>query len=186
MTRNAPGLVIVVVIFVFSVGGAPPAQQLRRLRRLRLRRKLRPSSPQTIFAAVPYTGPRVETPRGLDGKPDLTGYWRPLREAGKPTGNLGKDEPISRCHSATSDDVRCCTARTTLSIRRPSASSAASRGTTAAAFRSRSCTRRSGSPRSTSTTRTGGSRSTTTFNIRPIPNLATSATPSLTGTMRRS
>lgn len=41
----------------------------------------------------PYTGPRVETPRGLDGKPDLTGYWRPLREPGKPGGNLGKDEP---------------------------------------------------------------------------------------------
>jgi len=40
-----------------------------------------------------YTGPRVDAPRGLDGKPDLSGYWRPLREAGKPTGNLGKDEP---------------------------------------------------------------------------------------------
>lgn len=40
-----------------------------------------------------YTGPREETPRGLDGKPDLTGYWRPLREPGKPGGNFGKDEP---------------------------------------------------------------------------------------------
>jgi hypothetical protein len=40
-----------------------------------------------------YAGPKVDTPRGLDGKPDLTGYWRPLRERGKPGGNMGKDEP---------------------------------------------------------------------------------------------
>jgi len=40
-----------------------------------------------------YNGPKVETPRGLDGKPDLTGFWRPLKEAGKPGGNMGKDEP---------------------------------------------------------------------------------------------
>lgn len=45
------------------------------------------------ITGTPYTGPRIETPRGLDGKPDLTGYWRPLREAGKPGGNLGKDQP---------------------------------------------------------------------------------------------
>ena len=89
MARNAPGLAIVVVIFVCSVGGAPPAQ-------------VQPApavtpTPSELTAndlrGRPYTGPRVETPRGLDGKPDLTGYWRPLREAGKPTGNLGKDEP---------------------------------------------------------------------------------------------
>ena len=41
----------------------------------------------------PYTGPAVATPLGLDGKPDLTGFWRPVREPGKPGGNLGKDEP---------------------------------------------------------------------------------------------
>jgi hypothetical protein len=40
-----------------------------------------------------YAGPKIETPRGLDAKPDLTGFWRPLKEAGKPGGNLGKDEP---------------------------------------------------------------------------------------------
>lgn len=40
-----------------------------------------------------YNGPKVETPRGLDGKPDLTGFWRPLKEPGKPGGNMGKDEP---------------------------------------------------------------------------------------------
>ncbi|PZQ58261.1 MAG: hypothetical protein DI570_18195 [Phenylobacterium zucineum] len=33
------------------------------------------------------------TPRGLDGKPDLSGFWRPIRVPGKPGGNLGKDEP---------------------------------------------------------------------------------------------
>ena len=40
-----------------------------------------------------YSGPRVETPHGLDGKPDFTGFWRPLKEPGKPGGNMGKDEP---------------------------------------------------------------------------------------------
>lgn len=40
-----------------------------------------------------YSGPVVATPTGLDGKPDFTGFWRPLREPGKPGGNLGKDEP---------------------------------------------------------------------------------------------
>ena len=40
-----------------------------------------------------HTGPKVEAPRGLDGKPDLSGFWRPAREVGKPGGNLGKDEP---------------------------------------------------------------------------------------------
>jgi hypothetical protein len=33
------------------------------------------------------------TPRAIDGKPDLTGFWKPIREPGKPGGNLGKDEP---------------------------------------------------------------------------------------------
>ncbi len=35
-----------------------------------------------------YDGPKVETPRGLDGKPDLTGFWRPLksRKAGRQPG----------------------------------------------------------------------------------------------------
>lgn len=41
----------------------------------------------------PYKGPKIATPRGIDGKPDLSGYWRPLREPGKPGGNMGKDEP---------------------------------------------------------------------------------------------
>lgn len=41
----------------------------------------------------PYTGQYVEAPRGLDARPDFTGFWRPIREPGKPGGNLGKDEP---------------------------------------------------------------------------------------------
>ena len=40
-----------------------------------------------------YDGPKVAAPHGLDGKPDLTGLWRPLKEPGKPGGNMGKDEP---------------------------------------------------------------------------------------------
>lgn len=38
-------------------------------------------------------GQRAPTPIGLDGKPDLSGFWRPIRVPGSPGGNLGKDEP---------------------------------------------------------------------------------------------
>ncbi len=93
MIASRPALLVGVVVLIFAVADAPPAQE---------------QSPAKPPAAAPpqplepsaselrgreYTGSPVETPRGLDGKPDLTGYWRPLREAGKPTGNLGKDEP---------------------------------------------------------------------------------------------
>jgi hypothetical protein len=43
------------------------------------------------LSETPY--PLGPTPRGLDGKPDLTGFWKPVREPGKPGGNIGKDEP---------------------------------------------------------------------------------------------
>ena len=43
-------------------------------------------------ADAPPTPPGP-APRGLDGKPDLSGYWRGARERGKPGGNIGKDEP---------------------------------------------------------------------------------------------
>lgn len=46
-----------------------------------------------VLLGKPYSGPAVATPRGADGKPLLTGYWKLLRENGKPDGNLGKDEP---------------------------------------------------------------------------------------------
>lgn len=39
------------------------------------------------------TGPVQPTPRLLNGKPDFTGYWKGLREPGKPGGNFGKDQP---------------------------------------------------------------------------------------------
>jgi hypothetical protein len=42
---------------------------------------------------VEPTGPSRPAPRGADGKPDFTGYWKPLREQGKPGGNMGKDLP---------------------------------------------------------------------------------------------
>src|ERR1700722_4534905 len=38
-------------------------------------------------------GPAQPAPRDAAGHPDLTGYWKPLREPGKPGGNLGKDLP---------------------------------------------------------------------------------------------
>jgi hypothetical protein len=82
---------IVVVIVVCTLSAAPPAQE---------KAAQAPATPQTPSELTiedlrgrPYEGQRVDTPRGLDGKPDLTGYWRPLREPGKPGGNLGKDEP---------------------------------------------------------------------------------------------
>lgn len=40
----------------------------------------------------PYAGPRIATPRGADGKPVLTGYWKLVHEDGKPDGNLAKDQ----------------------------------------------------------------------------------------------
>jgi hypothetical protein len=49
-----------------------------------------------LMRAKPYDGPVVPTPKGLDGKPNFTGYWRPVREPGKPGGNYGKDYPHFR------------------------------------------------------------------------------------------
>lgn len=54
-----------------------------------------PSSDLTASSIIGQepTGPSKPTPRGLDGHPDLTGYWKPLRNKGKPGGNIGKDQP---------------------------------------------------------------------------------------------
>jgi hypothetical protein len=38
-------------------------------------------------------GPAQPTPRLPDGHPDLTGYWKPIKEKGKPVGNIGRDLP---------------------------------------------------------------------------------------------
>lgn len=52
-----------------------------------------PRSAADVLLGKPYTGPAEPTPRGADGKPLLTGYWKLLHEPGKPDGNLAKDRP---------------------------------------------------------------------------------------------
>ena len=42
------------------------------------------------LSTTPY--PAGPTPRLADGHPDLTGFWKPVKEPGKPGGNMGKDE----------------------------------------------------------------------------------------------
>jgi len=42
-------------------------------------------------STTPY--PVGPTPRLADGHPDLSGFWKPIKEKGKPGGNMGKDEP---------------------------------------------------------------------------------------------
>lgn len=49
-----------------------------------------------VLLGKEYTGPRRAAPRGIDGKPLLTGYWKLLHEPGKPDGNLAKDMPQRR------------------------------------------------------------------------------------------
>ncbi len=49
-----------------------------------------PAISKALSDAPLVAGP---TPRGLDGKPDLTGFWKPVKEPGKPGGNIGKDYP---------------------------------------------------------------------------------------------
>lgn len=52
-----------------------------------------PRPPADVLLGKPVTGAPVATPRGGDGRPDFTGYWKLLRDEGKPDGNLAKDEP---------------------------------------------------------------------------------------------
>jgi hypothetical protein len=52
-----------------------------------------PSPAESVLLGKPYTGEERPAPRDQDGKPLFTGYWKLLREAGKPDGNLGKDLP---------------------------------------------------------------------------------------------
>jgi hypothetical protein len=46
-----------------------------------------------VLLGRPWTGPAKPVPRDAEGRPLLTGYWKLLRELGKPDGNLGKDRP---------------------------------------------------------------------------------------------
>ncbi|HEX4024862.1 MAG TPA: hypothetical protein VHX52_09195 [Steroidobacteraceae bacterium] len=48
--------------------------------------------PGALAGAEP-SGPLPPAPRDAAGHPELTGYWKPLRQKGKPTGNLGRDLP---------------------------------------------------------------------------------------------
>jgi hypothetical protein len=43
------------------------------------------------LSKTPY--PAGPAPRLTDGHPDLSGFWKPVKEPGKPGGNIGKDEP---------------------------------------------------------------------------------------------
>lgn len=58
-----------------------------------------PAGPQSIesggsdIEGHEPAGPSRPAPRDQAGHPDLTGFWKPLREAGKPGGNIGKDLP---------------------------------------------------------------------------------------------
>jgi hypothetical protein len=49
-------------------------------------------SAQGVLLGKPTTDSDA-TPRDAAGQPSFTGYWKLLREAGKPDGNLGKDLP---------------------------------------------------------------------------------------------
>lgn len=46
-----------------------------------------------VLLGRPWTGATRPTPRDAEGRPLFTGYWKLLREEGKPDGNLGKDRP---------------------------------------------------------------------------------------------
>src|SRR4051812_2876722 len=52
-----------------------------------------PESNEDLLLGKPYSGAAAPAPRGADGRPLLTGYWKVLRDPGKPDGNLAKDQP---------------------------------------------------------------------------------------------
>lgn len=51
------------------------------------------ADPAQVLLGKPFEGTAEPTPRDAAGRPLLTGYWKLLREQGKPDGNLGKDLP---------------------------------------------------------------------------------------------
>src|SRR6188768_3185267 len=81
-----------------------------------------PQSGEESIAALmqgqPYDGPAVATQRGLDGKPDFTGVWRPVREKGKPGAIWARTTRGSGCRTQRPASAPCCTRRTTRWIRR--------------------------------------------------------------------
>lgn len=48
---------------------------------------------EKIWLGTDYKGQKIATPRDTENHPILNGYWKLLREANKPDGNLGKDLP---------------------------------------------------------------------------------------------
>jgi len=51
------------------------------------------AGPAGLLLGKPTTGSSESAPRDAEGHPLLTGYWKLLREEGKPDGNLAKDLP---------------------------------------------------------------------------------------------
>ena len=51
-----------------------------------------PVDADSLFGQEPL-GPSAPTPRLANGHPDFTGFWKGIHEAGKPIGNIGRDEP---------------------------------------------------------------------------------------------
>lgn len=50
-------------------------------------------APAEVLLGKPWSGKSEPVPRDAQGHPLLTGYWKLLREEGKPDGNLAKDQP---------------------------------------------------------------------------------------------
>ncbi len=46
-----------------------------------------------VLLGQPWEGAVQPTPRDAEGRPLFTGFWKVLREEGRPDGNLGKDLP---------------------------------------------------------------------------------------------
>jgi hypothetical protein len=89
MTRFGGAAAISAAILAAASGGIVLAQP----RLGNPGQELTPDGRPTGRAAFVDPGPGGPAPRTADGHPDLTGRWKPIREPGKPGGNLGKDYP---------------------------------------------------------------------------------------------
>jgi len=79
--RVSPGVLVAAVLLSASYVQAQPTPP-----------RLDQGEGESLFGREP-SGPSRPAPRLADGHPDFTGFWRALREPGKPGGNLGKDQP---------------------------------------------------------------------------------------------